>query len=380
MNLTGNQQAVETLLSAKRIVIKLGSSLLIDQDTGEFRTDWLSSLVDDVVALKRNGAQVLLVSSGAIALGCQRLQQPRRGLRLAEKQAMAAVGQVALARAYEQLFEVHDLKSAQVLLTLHDTEQRQRYLNARTALDEMLALDLVPVINENDTVATSEIRYGDNDRLAARVAQMVSAEVLVLLSDVEGYFDKDPRHHPEAKLVPEIHHISQAMRDAAGGEGSDVGTGGMRTKLDAASIAQGSGCHMLLASGQSAHPLQRLIDHGACTYFVANTSPATQRKQWILNHLNRAGEVHIDAGAQEALMAGGSLLPVGVIDVKGAFARGDAVSVFGESGQEIARGLCAYSSDEAVLIKGLHSGKLAECLGYFGPVELIHRDNLVMLV
>lgn len=363
---------------ARRVVIKLGSSLLIDPDNRSLRREWLRRLIDDIHPMLQDGVHVLIVSSGAIGVGCRSLDLRRSELSLAQKQAVAGVGQVRLLQTYEDLFQAHGKSCAQVLLTLEDTEQRQRYLNARTAIEAMLELGVIPIINENDTVATSEIRYGDNDRLAARVAQMMSADVLIIFSDIDGLYDADPRLNDTATLLPRVETITRAMRAAAGDSGSIDGSGGMRTKLEAADIAQTAGCQLLLANGLHAHAFQRLLDGAPCTHFVAQETPRQQRKVWIASSLNVKGTIIVDAGAASALRDGGSLLAIGVRDVRGDFSRGDTVRVSIESGQEIARGLSAYSNKEVASIQGHHSASLTEALGYDGPAEVIHRDNLVM--
>jgi glutamate 5-kinase len=366
------------LAAARRVVVKVGSALLVEKSTGSVNRGWLDSLADDVEALRRRGQEVVLVSSGAIALGRRELKLAAGRLKLEESQAAAAVGQIRLAHAWKEVLERRGLTVAQVLLTLGDTEQRRRYLNARNTLETLLRLGAIPVINENDTVATAEIRYGDNDRLGARVAQMVSADCLVLLSDVDGLYTADPRRDSSARFIPEVARITPEIEAMAGGSSSDVGSGGMATKVMAARIAVAAGCHLCIAPGRESHPLGRIESGARCTWFLAESSPVTVRKQWIAGMLKPAGELAIDGGAARALLAGRSLLPAGVVEVKGRFDRGDAVIVRDATGMEIARGLAAYSSTDAERIRGRRSSELEALLGYRGRDEMIHRDDLVL--
>jgi glutamate 5-kinase len=319
------------------------------------------------------------VSSGAIALGRRELKLPAGRLRLEESQAAAAVGQIRLAHAWKEVLEQRGHTVAQVLLTLGDTEQRRRYLNARNTLETLLRLGAVPVINENDTVATAEIRYGDNDRLGARVAQMVSADCLVLLSDVDGLYTADPTREPTAQFIAEVVRITPEIEAMAGGSSSDVGSGGMATKVAAARISVSAGCHLCIAAGRESHPLGRIESGARCTWFLAEASPVTARKQWIAGMLKPAGELTVDEGAARALLGGRSLLPAGVVAVNGRFDRGDAVVVRDPQGREIARGLSAYSSTDAERIRGRRSGELEALLGFRGRDEMIHRDDLVLV-
>jgi glutamate 5-kinase len=366
------------LARAKRVVVKIGSALLVEKSTGRVNRAWLETLAADVAAMRARGQEVVIVSSGAIALGRRQLGLAPGKLKLEESQAAAAVGQIRLAHAWKEVLEQHDCAVAQVLLTLGDTEERRRYLNARSTLNTLLKLGAVPVINENDTVATAEIRYGDNDRLAARVAQMVSADCLVLLSDVDGLYSADPVRDAQAKFIPEVTSITPEVEAMAGGSASDVGSGGMATKLLAGRIAIAAGCNMCITIGREQHPLQRIEAGGRCTWFVAKASPKTVRKQWIAGLLQPAGVLHVDAGAAKALRGGKSLLPAGVTRVEGRFDRGDAVSVRDADGAEIARGLSAYSSEDARRASGRRSQELEAILGYRGRDELIHRDDLVL--
>jgi len=362
----------------RRIVVKVGSSLLIDSDAGEVRASWLSALASDVAKLHGEGRDVLIVSSGSIALGRSRLKLPRGSLKLEESQAAAAVGQIALARIWSEVLGDHGIGAGQILVTLQDTEERRRYLNARSTIAKLLEWRAVPVINENDTVATNEIRYGDNDRLAARVATMASADLLVLLSDVDGLYDAPPSHNPNAKLIPVVESVSLEIEAMAGEAASELSRGGMRTKIEAAKIATTGGTHMLIASGKIAHPLQTIADGGRCTWFLTPANPVTARKRWIAGSLEPKGTLTIDTGAVNALRAGKSLLPAGVIRVDGQFARGDAVLVRGPDTREIGRGLVAYDAEDADRIKGRSSSDVVAILGIGGRAEMIHRDDLVV--
>jgi glutamate 5-kinase len=367
------------LSRARRLVVKVGSALLVEGNSGRINRAWLATLIEDLVRLRRRGQQVILVSSGAIALGRRRLGLTKGTLRLEESQAAAAVGQIRLAHAYKELLEEHEVTVAQVLLTLEDSERRRRYLNARATLEALLTLRSLPVINENDTVATAEIRYGDNDRLAARVAQMAGADCLVLLSDVEGLYDADPNKEPRARIVPEVRHITPEIEAMAGSSASGVGSGGMTAKILAAKIAVAAGCHMCIAAGHHRHPLRRIEDGAACTWFVPSATPAAARKQWIAGTLRPAGAITIDAGALRALLDGKSLLPAGVTGARGRFERGDTVSVLAADGAEVARGIVAYSDADAARIMGRQSSEIEQLLGFRGRDEMIHRDDLVLL-
>jgi glutamate 5-kinase len=364
---------------ARRIVVKVGSALLVDAETGRINRAWLETLIDDLLRLRRRGQRVILVSSGAIALGRRRLGLKPGALRLEESQAAAAVGQIRLAHAYKELLETHEVTVAQVLLTLEDSERRRRYLNARATLESLLELGALPVINENDTVATAEIRYGDNDRLAARVAQMTGAECLVLLSDVDGLYSADPNKDPKAQFIHEVRHITPEIEAMAGRSASQLGSGGMAAKIMAARIAVAAGCHLCIAAGSHRHPLQRIEEGADCTWFVPSATPAAARKQWIAGTLRPAGAVTIDGGALRALREGASLLPAGVTGARGRFDRGDTVSVLSADGAEVARGIVAYSDADTARIIGRKSSEIAALLGFRGRDEMIHRDDLVLL-
>jgi glutamate 5-kinase len=370
------------LTDFRRIVVKVGSSLLVDARAGKLNESWLIALADDLAALHGDGRDLLrdllVVSSGAIALGRVVLKLPDGPLKLEDSQAAAAVGQIALARTWTEALSRHGITGGQVLVTLQDTEERRRYLNARSTIDKLLEWRAVPVINENDTVATTEIRYGDNDRLAARVATMVSADLLVLLSDVDGLYDAPPGTTASAKHLPRVDRITPEIEAMAGAAGSELSRGGMQTKIEAAKIATAAGTTMVIASGRVEHPL-RAIDQGArCTWFSALDNPVTARKKWIAGSLEPKGTLTIDAGAVAALRRGNSLLPVGVVRIDGMFERGDAVIIRGPDGTEIGRGLCAYDAGDAQKIRGSASADIASILGFSGRAEMIHRDDLVV--
>ncbi|WP_291294994.1 glutamate 5-kinase [Elioraea sp.] len=370
-----------TSLAARRLVVKVGSALLVDDAAGLPRTAWLAALAEDIAALRRAGTEVIVVSSGAIALGRVRLPRlpPKARMRLEEKQAAAASGQIALARAWEEALSPHALPAAQLLLTLDDSEERRRYLNARATLETLLALGAVPVINENDTVATSEIRFGDNDRLAARVAEMVAADLLVLLSDIDGLYTADPRSNPGAAHIPAVAAVTPEIEAMAGDAVPGISTGGMVTKLAAAKIATGAGCRMAIAHGAADHALAAVMAGRArATLFAATAAPRSAWKSWIAGALKPTGRLIVDAGAVKALQGGRSLLPAGVRGIEGSFARGDCVEVVAE-GALVARGLANYAAEDARRIAGCHSRDIAAILGFDGREEMIHRDDLALL-
>src|SRR6516162_6898739 len=362
----------------RRIVVKVGSSLLIDAEAGRVKQAWLASLVEDIAALHREKRDLLVVSSGAIALGRSVLKLPKGPLKLEESQAAAAVGQIELARTWSEALGRHGIGAGQILVTLGDTEERRRYLNARSIIAKLLEWRAVPVINENDTVATNEIRYGDNDRLAARVATMASADLLVLLSDVDGLYDAPPAGNAKAKLVPLVERITPAIEAMAGAAGSELSRGGMQTKIEAGKIATHGGTHMVIASGRVAHPLAAIAGGARCTWFLTPANPITARKKWIAGSLEPRGVLTIDAGAVAALRNGRSHLPAGVIHVEGTFARGDAVVIRGPDGAEVGRGLVAYDAEDAAKIKCRPSADILSILGFGGRAEMVHRDDLVV--
>ena len=366
------------LADFRRVVVKVGSSLLVDAQAGGLKESWLASLAADLAELHRNKRDLLIVSSGAIALGRAVLKLPGGPLKLEDSQAAAAVGQIALARTWTEALSRHGIIAGQVLVTLGDTEERRRYLNARSTIDTLLQWRAIPVINENDTVATNEIRYGDNDRLAARVATMVSADLLVLLSDVDGLYDAPPEASSAAKHVPSVTRVTPEIEAMAGAAPSELSRGGMQTKIEAARIATNAGTHMVIASGRREHPLRAIAEGARCTWFLTAANPVTARKKWIAGALEPKGALTIDAGAVAALRRGKSLLPAGVVNIDGAFARGDAVVIRGPDGVEVARGLCAYDADDAQKIRGRSSADIASLLGFSGRAEMVHRDDLVV--
>ncbi len=364
--------------NAKRVVVKIGSALLVDRVSGRLRATWLNSIADDVADLVADGREVVLVSSGAIALGRHVMGLAKGALELEQSQAAAAVGQISLASAWQDVLRTRGLTAAQVLLTLGDTEERRRYLNARRTMDTLLAHRVIPVVNENDTVATTEIRYGDNDRLSARVASMMSADCLVLLSDIDGLYTAPPAADPNARRLDVVTAVTPEIEAMAGDAGSELSKGGMVTKVAAARIAMGSGCHMVITSGKVLHPLMAISAGAPCTWFLAPSDPVTARKRWIAGNLEPRGTVEIDAGAEKALASGKSLLPAGVRRVDGDFDRGDAVIIRNPAGREIGRGLIAYGSIDATRILGKKSSEIAEILGHSGRAELIHRDDMAL--
>ena len=369
---------VPKLVDFRRIVVKVGSSLLVDAQAGRLNESWLASLSHDIAELHGQGRDVLVVSSGAIALGRTVLKLGRGPLKLEESQAAAAVGQIALARTWAEALGQHGITTGQVLVTVGDTEERRRYLNARNTIGKLLDWRAVPVINENDTVATNEIRYGDNDRLAARVATMASADLLVLLSDVDGLYDAPPSENAAAKLLPLVERITPEIEAMAGAAASSLSRGGMKTKLEAGKIATTGGTHMVIASGQVAHPLRAIAQGARCTWFLTPANPVTSRKRWIAGSLEPKGTLTIDAGAVAAVRRGKSLLPAGVIRIDGSFERGDAVIVRGPDGDEIGRGLVAYDAADAMKIIRKSSADILLILGAEGRAEMIHRDDLVL--
>jgi glutamate 5-kinase len=368
-----------SLARARRVVVKIGSALVVDAAAAEPRAGWLAGLAADIAALRARGVEVIVVSSGAIALARRKLGLGAKRLRLEEQQAAAAVGQIRLAEAWSEALSAHGLTAAQLLLTLDDTEDRRRYLNARATLTTLLALNCVPVINENDSVATTEIRFGDNDRLAARVAAMLEADQLVLLSDIDGLYTADPRRDPAAQHIAVVPALTPEIEALGGEPPPGYSSGGMRTKLVAARIATGAGCAMAIALGTAERPLRALAAGARCTWFLPAPDGRSARKRWILGSLQPLGAYVVDAGAARALAGGRSLLPAGVRAVEGRFERGDAVSVRGADGATLARGLSAYASDEAARIIGHRSEDIEAILGWRGRDELIHRDDLVLL-
>jgi glutamate 5-kinase len=366
------------LAQFKRIVVKVGSSLLVDRARGEVKRDWLHGLTDDLATLHRRGADVLVVSSGAVALGRSVLGLSAGVLKLEDSQAAAAVGQIALARIWAEALGERQIVAGQILVTLGDTEERRRYLNARETLERLMILRAVPVINENDTVATSEIRYGDNDRLAARVATMASADLLILLSDIEGLYNAPPSQNPDAKLIPVVARISAEIEAMAGGAASEFSRGGMQTKIEAGKIATSGGAHMVIADGRQMNPVARIGAGAPCTWFLTPSSPLKARKKWIAGSLAPRGVLQIDDGAARAIAGGASLLPAGVKNVEGDFSRGDCVLIRNVQGGEIGRGLVGFDAVWAAKVMGRNSREIAEKLGPEERVEMIHRDDMVL--
>jgi len=360
----------------RRIVVKIGSALLVDRDG--LRRDWLDALAVDLAALAAGRRDLLVVSSGAIALGRRVLDLPVGSLKLEESQAAAAIGQIALARGWSEVLQRHGFTAGQILLTLGDTEERRRYLNARSTIATLLKLGAIPIINENDTVATSEIRYGDNDRLAARVATMMGADLLVLLSDVDGLYSASPVNDPSARFLATVERITPEIEAMAGSAASELSRGGMQTKIEAGKIATSAGTTMVIASGREMHPLKRIAAGERCTWFLPEANPVTARKKWISGRLETRGALILDEGAVKALRSGKSLLPAGVRRVEGRFQRGDAVAIIGPNGEEIGRGLVAYDLADAEQIAGRNSREIEAILGYAGRAEMIHRDDMAL--
>ncbi len=367
------------LTSSKRLVVKIGSSILVDEKKGEIRRDWLEALARDVARLHKKGCEIVLVSSGAIRLGRAQLKLASGALKLEESQAAAATGQIRLAHAYQEALATHGITVAQVLLTLDDSEERRRYLNARQTMATLVGLKAIPVINENDTVATDEIRFGDNDRLGARVAEMISADTLVLMSDIDGLYTGDPRSDSTAVHIPEIREITPEIEAMAGAAASELSNGGMVTKLMAGRIAMGAGCRMAISDGRPVGALGALIDGKAkCSWFLPEGSPLSARKKWIAGSLKSAGTLVVDDGAVKALAQGKSLLPAGVTGIDGEFKRGDVVEVKDKGGKVLARGLVAYAAEDARRIAGHKSREIEKLLGFRGRDEMVHRDDLVV--
>ena len=364
--------------AARRIVVKIGSALLADRASGSLKADWLASLMDDVARLTKAGKQVVLVSSGSIALGRHKLGLPKGALELEQSQAAAAVGQISLAHAYQEMARERGITAAQILLTLGDTEERRRYLNARNTIETLLGLNALPVVNENDTVATAEIRYGDNDRLSARVASMVSADCLVLLSDIDGLYTAPPNSGRAARRLDVVTAITPEIEAMAGDAGTELSKGGMKTKVEAGKIALAAGTNMVIASGKVLNPLRAIAQGCPCTCLLAASEPVTAKKRWISGQLEPKGLVEVDAGAEKALGSGKSLLPAGVKRLEGSFERGDAVIIKSADGRELGRGLIAYSRHDAQMIMGKKSKEIAAILGFEGRDELIHRDDMAL--
>ena len=361
--------------NTKRIVIKIGSSLLFDNKTNKLNKEWLISLAEDVNFLKSQNKEIIIVSSGAIAFGAKDLNLEMAELRLDIHQAVAAVGQIQLMSAFKNAFEKYESKVSQILLTLDDTEKRRRSINARRTIDNLLKLNIVPVVNENDTIATNEIKYGDNDRLAARVAQITGADCLILLSNINGLYSSDPKNNEELKLIDSVESIDETIESMAGSSISETGKGGMKTKIMAAKTALSAGCHMAITNGTINNPIQALFNGRPCTWFTPNKTPLAARKQWIVGTMQTVGSVIIDDGANKALINGSSLLPAGILEVNGEFERGDAIEVLSSSKDKIGIGLSSYSSEEGRKIMGHKSNEIGNILSYSYREEMIHKDD-----
>ncbi len=368
----------DLIKSTRLVVIKIGSALIVDPATGKARADWMRDLAADVASLRAAGTQVVLISSGSIALGRQHLSLPAGAIKLPEKQAAAAIGQVELAQLWSNALQAHDMRTAQILLAPEDTEPRRRHINARTTIQTLLELGFVPVVNENDTVTTYEIRSGDNDRLAARVAGMISADLLILLSDVDGLYTKNPHQSEDAEHIPEITQIDEDIMALGGGANAEFASGGMATKLAAARIATEAGADMVICKGSASRPVTALLDGARYSLFHRRTSPKKARKNWIAGALDPKGQIVVDKGAQSALLKGKSLLPVGILRLSGQFDRGDLVQIINAEGIELGHGLAGYATAEAEKIKGQKSQIIETLLGYEGRAELIHADDLVL--
>nr|WP_068114733.1 glutamate 5-kinase [Tropicimonas marinistellae] len=364
------------LTDARLLVVKIGSALLVDRKTGKLRESWLTGLAQDVAEAQARGAGVILVSSGSIALGRSTLGLTEGNLPLEQSQAAAAVGQIELARAYQSALAPHGISAAQILVTLEDSEDRRRYLNVRATLETLLGLGVVPIVNENDTIATDEIRFGDNDRLAAQIAVTVGADQLVLLSDVDGLYDANPAEVPAARRYDIVEHITPEIEAQAGDAASGLSRGGMKTKLMAAKTATKAGCALAITEGSVERPLLALQNGANCTWFLTEGDPQVARKRWIASMKPR-GEITVDGGAVRALEGGKSLLPAGVTGVSGRFGRGEPVAIIGPEGR-LGQGLCRYTSAEARAIAGHRSGDIQEILGYPGRAALIHRDDMAI--
>ena len=367
-----------SLNKSKTVVIKIGSSLLIDENN-QIRRKWLSAFALDIKELIKQRKNIIIVSSGAIALGCKKLKLKKSNLKIDKSQAVASIGQIELMNLLNKIFSIKKVNLSQILLTLEDTEQRRRAINAKRTFQNLFQLGFVPVVNENDSIATSEIKYGDNDRLASRVAQISSADCLILLSDVNGLYSKDPKLDKKAKLIREIRNIDQSVEMLATNKTGEFGSGGMKTKVDAAKICQFSGCHMAIANGLINRPIQKILTENTCTWFLPKISKLDARKKWIISSVSPKGKIIIDEGALSALNNGKSLLAAGIKDVQGSFSKGDHIKILNKNMNEFARGLSSFSSEEILKIKGMHSNKINDILGYVSKSEVIHKDDMVLI-
>ena len=360
----------------KKIVIKIGSSILVDEK-GKPKKKWLQEFAEDIKNLLKKKKQIVIVSSGAIAMGCEYLGIKKNGLRVDKSQAVASIGQIELMDFYKKTFDKNKIKISQILLTLDDTEQRRRSINAKRTIDNLLTMEIIPIVNENDTTATTEIKYGDNDRLAARVSQIISADCLILLSDVDGLYNDNPKKNKATKLIKTVNKIDESIKRYAAKTENLYGSGGMKTKIEAAKICQLSGCYMVIANGNYNNPIKEMLESKKCTWFLPRISKLDARKQWIIGSVAPKGEVIIDLGAVRAINDGKSLLPAGVKKIKGNFEKGDHILVKDQNDTECARGLTSFSSIEIEKIKGFHSSKIKNILGYSTREEIIHKDDLV---
>ena len=364
------------LKDSKTVVIKIGSSLLIDK-VKKIRGKWLNDFANDIKNLKKLKKNVIIVSSGAIALGCKKLKLSKKNLKLDKSQAVASIGQIELMNLFKEFFSPKKINLSQILLTLEDTEKRRRAINAKRTFENLFSLGFVPIVNENDSIATSEIKYGDNDRLASRVAQISGADCLILLSDVEGLYTKNPKINKEAILIKEISTIDDKIEKIATKSISEHGTGGMKTKIDAAKVCQLSGCHMAIANGLVHRPIQKILSNNNCTWFLPNISKLDDRKKWIISSISPKGELVIDEGAKKALISGKSLLAAGIKKVSGRFNKGDHIKILDNKKREYARGLSSFSSEEINKIMGCHSNEIHKILGYIAKSEVVHKDDMV---
>jgi glutamate 5-kinase len=364
------------LKNSKIIVIKIGSSLLIDENK-KIRKKWLSEFSKDIKDLLNQNKRIIIVSSGAIAMGCKKLNLSKRNLKLDKSQAVASIGQIELMNLFTETFLKNKINISQILLTLEDTEQRRRALNAKRTFENLFQLNFVPIVNENDSIATSEIKYGDNDRLASRVAQISSADSLILLSDVDGLYTTNPKINKNAELIKEIKNIDKNIEQISTKSVGEHGTGGMKTKIDAAKICQLSGCIMAIANGLPLRPIKKIIEKNNCTWFLPKISKLDARKKWIISSISPKGQLIIDDGAKEALTKGKSLLAAGIKKVLGKFNKGDHIKIIDKDYKEFARGLSSFSSDEVLKIMGHHSNKIQDLLGYISKSEVVHKDDMV---
>ncbi len=365
-----------SLKNSKVIVVKIGSSLLVDKNK-KIKRRWLLSFAKDIEKLRKKNKKVIIVSSGAIALGCIKMNYDKKNLKLDKSQAVASIGQIELMNLFSKIFLKHKLNISQILLTLEDTEERRRSLNAKRTFENLLELDFIPVVNENDTIATSEIKYGDNDRLASRVAQITNADTLILLSDVDGLYDKNPKIFKNAKLIKKVENLNKDLKNINFKGNNEFGSGGMNTKIEAAKICLLSGCDMIIANGLYSNPIDKIIKNNNCTLFISKTSKLDARKKWIISSVSPKGELIIDDGAKKALANGKSLLAAGIIKVFGKFKKGDHVKILDKSKNECARGLSSFASDEISKILGHHSKEIGKILGYISKSEVIHKDDMV---